>query len=448
VSALSLYPYQQRAVRGVREALTRGLATLRASGETRGPRALLVLPTGGGKGTIIASLAISAAARGKRVLTIVHRREIVLDIAKRVRSGDMACGVILAGEPRTEALVQVAGVATMDAREIDVDADLVIVDEAHHAVAATWAAITARNPRAHVVGLTATPVRSDGQGLKDAFDELVVGSTIAELVGLGVLAPVDVVGPARRQSALSMAPFEAWQQHAGGRPTVAFCATIAESRALVAALTEQGVAAAHVDGDTSRRRRDAILEDFSAGRLDVVSNVAVLTEGWDCARAEVILLARGCDSPGTLLQTIGRGRRFGDDASKRCLLVDLCGAVHQHGMPDAPRDWTLDGLRAPAKGSADAIRQCPECGAVYLVAEHPRACPAGHVPPPQPEREVKPAPVSFITSTVPRAELQAEFDRLSQLARERRWKPNAVPVLFKQRFGFWPARMRETRRVA
>ena len=432
----ALRAYQLRAVEAVRDAFGRV------------KRVLLVLPTGGGKTHTAAALIARAHARGRRCLFLVHRREIVRDTACRLQAAGIPCGVVMAGERATDAPVQVASVQTIAARELAPPADLLIWDEAHHVAADTWRTIAAQYPGAYHLGLTATPVRSDGQGLRDAFDELVVGSTIAELVGLGVLAPVDVVGPARRQSQLSMAPFEAWQQHAGGRPTVAFCATIAESRALVAALTEQGVAAAHVDGDTSRRRRDAILEDFAAGRLDVVSNVAVLTEGWDCARAEVILLARGCDSPGTLLQTIGRGRRFGDDASKRCLLVDLCGAVHQHGMPDAPRDWTLDGLRAPAKGSADAIRQCPECGAVYLVAEHPRACPAGHVPPPQPEREVKPAPVSFITSTVPRAELQAEFDRLSQLARERRWKPNAVPVLFKQRFGFWPARMRETRRVA
>jgi superfamily II DNA or RNA helicase len=445
---VSLRGYQLRAVEAVRDALSRVLAGLRASSQTRGPKVLLVLPTGGGKGTIISALACSAAARGKRVLVIVHRREIVLDIARRTRQEGAPCGVILAGEPRTEALVQVAGVATMDAREIDVDADLVIVDEAHHAVAATWAAITARNPRAHVVGFTATPIRSDGQGLRDAFDELVVGSTVAELVALGVLAPCDVVGPGKRQSQLSMAPFAAYQRWCIGRPTVAFCATIAESKALVAALTEQGVAAAHLDGSTPARRRDAILEDFAEGRLDVLSNVAVLTEGWDCARAEVILLARGCDSPGTLLQILGRGRRFGADPSKRCLLVDLCGAVHQHGMPDADREWTLDGLRAPKKSESEAIRQCAECGAVYLVAQHPRACPAGHVTPPQPVREVKPVAVTFITSTTPRHVLQARFDELSQLARERRWKPAAAAVIFKREFGFWPARMRETRRVA
>lgn len=429
----TLRGYQLRAVEAVRDAFGRV------------KRVLLVLPTGAGKTHTAAELIARAHRKGRRVLFLVHRREIVRDTARRLQAAGIPCGVVMAGERVSEAPVQVASVQTLAARELHPPADLILWDEAHHVAADTWRDIAAQYPHAYHLGLTATPVRSDGQGLRDAFDELVVGSTIAELVALGVLAPVDVVGPGKRQSALSMAPFEAWQRWATGRPTVAFCATIAESRALVAALTAQGVAAAHVDGDTPKRRRDAILADFAEGRLDVVSNVAVLTEGWDCARAEVILLARGCDSPGTLLQTIGRGRRYGADRSKRCLLIDLCGAVHQHGMPDSERDWTLDGLRAPRKGDTDPIRQCAECGAVYEVRLHPRACPQGHVPPPQPVREVQPAEVGRIHATVPRHVLQARFDELSRLARERRWKPAAAAVIFKKEFGFWPARMRETR---
>lgn len=431
-----LRAYQLRAVEAVRDAF----------GRVR--RVLLVLPTGAGKTHTAAALIARAHARGRRCLFLVHRREIVLDTARRLTAAGIPCGVVMAGHPATDAPVQVASVQTIAARELAPGAELLIWDEAHHVAADTWRDIAALYPRAYHLGLTATPVRSDGQGLRDAFDELVVGSTVAELVALGVLAPCDVVGPPKRQSALSMAPFAAYQRWCAGRPTVAFCATIAESRALVAALTEQGIAAAHLDGDTSPRQRDRILEDFAEGRLDVVSNVAVLTEGWDCARAEVLLLARGCDSPGTLLQILGRGRRFGSDPSKRCLLVDLCGAVHQHGMPDADRDWTLDGLAHRPRAAADATRQCAECGRVYEARLYPRACPAGHAAPPKPVREVKPAAVGAIHQTATREEMQAEFDRLSQLRRERGWKPAAVPVMFKQKFGFWPSRMRESRRVA
>lgn len=435
-----LRPVQLRAVEGLRDAF----------GRTR--RVLLVAPTGFGKTAVAAELMHRAHLRGRRCLFLVHRREIVRDTARRLRARGVDAGVVMVGEPCTEAAVQVASLQTITARELALPlgaGDLVVWDEAHHCDAETYRAIAAQYPAPYHLGLTATPERSDRAGLRDAFDELVVGASIAELVGLGLLTPIDVVGPGKRQSALSMAPFDALRRFAPGRPTVAFVESVGASRALVEACTEQGIAAAHLDGNTPRRRRDAILEDFETGRIDVLSNVFVLTEGWDCARAEVCLLARGCEGVGPFLQMVGRVRRVGADPAKRALLIDLCGAVWQHRMPDADRDWTLDGLAHPAANDDDlAIRQCAECGAVYEVAKHPRCCPNGHVPPPPPPKEIAPAPVSIIRATFAPGELQAEFDRLSALARERAWKPKAVPVLFKQKFGFWPSGMRESRRSA
>lgn len=435
-----LRPVQLRAVDLLRDAF----------GRVR--RVLLVAPTGFGKTAVASELMARAHRKGRRCLFLVHRREIVRDTARRLLARGIPAGVLMVGERgTTDAPVQVASVQTITARVLALTlgaGDLVVWDEAHHCDAETYRAIAEQFPAPFHLGLSATPERSDRRGLRDAFEELVVGASTAELVDLGLLAPIAVVGPAKRQSALSMTPMEALQRWARGRPAVAFVESVEASRALVAALGAEGIAAAHLDGTTPAKRRDAILEAFAAGRLDVLSNVFVLTEGWDCSRAEVCLLARGCEAVGPFLQMIGRVRRVGDDPTKEALLIDLCGAVHQHGMPDADREWSLDGLVRRAPNDDEAIRQCPQCGAVYVAAEHPRACPNGHVPPPQPEREVKPAAVSWITSTVPRHVMQARFDELSQMARERRWKPAAVGVLFKEEFGFWPARMRETRRSA
>lgn len=435
-----LRPVQIRAVDQLRDAF----------GRVR--RVLLVAPTGFGKTRVAAELIARAVRRGRRCVFLVHRREIALDTRDRIVADGIACGLLMAGEPLTDAPVQVAMVQTVAAREVVLDLralDLVVWDEAHHCDAATYRAIAEQCPDVFHLGLTATPERSDRRGLRDAFDELVIGATVAELVALELLAPIDVVGPAKRQSALAMAPMEAYQRHALGRPTVAFVESVGASRALVESLAAEGIAAAHLDGNTPARRRDAILEDFDAGRLDVLSNVFVLTEGWDCARAEVCLLARGCDGAGPFLQMIGRVRRLGTDATKRALLIDLVGAVHQHGMPDAHREWSLDGLvKRAANDDADALAQCPECGAVYVAAEWPGACPNGHARPERAARAVEPAPLVRITTAADRAAHQREFDRLSQLARERRWKPKAVGALFKRQFGFWPAGMRETRRSA
>lgn len=437
----ALRGYQLRAVEGVRDAF----------GRVR--RVLLALPTGAGKTHTAAELIARAWARGRRVWFIVHRREIALDTWRRLVARAVPCGLMMADEPVTDAPVQVVMVQTLTARGTRVTlgkGDLVVWDECHHCEADTYRAVAEQCPETFHLGLTATPERGDGAGLRDAFDEIVAPITSRELVALGVLAPVDVKGPRRRQSRLSMSAFEAWGRWGRGRPTVAFCESIPASLALVDALTEQGVAAAHLDGSTPTRRREQILEDFDAGRLDVISNVFVLAEGWDCARVEVILLARGCGSAATFVQIIGRGRRLGDNPHKRCTLVDLCGAVWQHGMPDADREMTLDGVRSrPAAEDGDgAIAQCPECGEVYEVAGYARACPNGHERPGRPVREVKRAPVGDIATVVSREELQAEFDRLMRLARERGWSPKAAPTMFWKRFGFWPVRMRESRRAA
>lgn len=429
---LTLRPYQLRAVAEVRTAFQRAR------------RVLLVLPTGGGKTALASVLIANAHAKGRRCLFLVHRREIVLDTARRLRAAGVPCGVVMAGEPLTDDPVQVASIQTVVARELAVAADLVVWDEAHHAAAETYKAVAGLYPTAYHLGLTATPERSDRQGLRDAFDEIVVGSTIRELTELGVLAPCDVVGPTRRRDALAMAPFDGWQRWADGRPTVAFVDSIDASQRFVAELSVVGVAAAHLDGATPVRERDAILAAFKAGTIDVLSNVFVLTEGWDEARAEVILLARGTGAVGPYLQMIGRALRIGADRSKRATLIDLCGTVHQHGLPGEDREWTLDGI-GRAKQAREWVRQCAVCGSVFEGRKWPATCPDGHPFPPRPLRKVRADDVARIASVTPRSDMQAEFDRLCVVARRRGWKPQAVGMQFKARFGFWPQGFRETR---
>ena len=262
-----------------------------------------------------------------------------MDTARRLRAAGVPCGVVMASEARTDAPVQVCSIQTLVAREQHPPADLLVWDEAHHCAAETYRAIRAQYPAAWHLGLTATPERSDGAPLGDAFEALVAPVTVSELVDLGHLAPIDVIAPATRlQSAIGATPAAAWLEHGGGRPAVVFCGTIAESRECVEAL---GARAAHLDGATPTRERDEILRRFEGGDLDVISNCAVLTEGWDSARAEVCVLARGCGSLPVYLQTIGRVRRTGGRADKRCLLLDLAGAAHEHGLPDEDRDWSL-----------------------------------------------------------------------------------------------------------
>ena len=421
---MQLRPHQTRAIDDVREAFRRHR------------RVLLVAPTAFGKTATSAQLIAWAVARGRRVLFLVHRREIVLDTHRRLPGS----GLVMAGERVTDAPVQVASIQTVVAREQHPPADLVVWDEAHHCDADTYRAVAAQYPNAWHLGLSATPTRADGAGLRDAFDEIVVGATVAELVEGGYLAPVDVVAPPKRLAGIAADAVGAWVTHAAGRPTVAFHGTVAESRAFADALGQRGIVARHIDGGTHSRERDDALRLFDAGRVQVLSNVFVLTEGWDCARAEVCLLARGCGSDATFLQMVGRVRRVSapDNPGKRALLVDLAGVVHEHGHPDEPREYTLDGIRRP-RSDRPWITQCQACGCVVEGAKRGLRCPmcGGAWPAPKPVR-VQRAEVGA-ASIVPRAVKDARLRELIEQAEARGYKPGWVGVRFKEEFGHWPA---------
>lgn len=426
---MELRDYQVRAIDLVRAEYRRGRRAV-----------LLVLPTGAGKTATASQLIAWAVARGRRCLFVVHRREIVLDTHRRLVAAGVPCGVVMAGEKPSDAAVQVCSVQTLVAREQHPAADLIVWDEAHHCTAGTYRDIRAQYPSAWHLGLTATPERSDGAPLGDAFEALVAPITVAELVAAGHLAPIEVLAPPTRlQSAIGATPADAWREHGGGRPAVIFTGTIAESRECVEALGER---AAHLDGSTPRRERDEILRRFEAGELDVVSNCSVLTEGWDSARAEVCVLARGCGSLPVYLQTIGRVRRTGGNAAKRCLLIDLAGAAHEHGMPDEDREWSLDeGQEQRRKSDREALSTCLHCGAVVRYASRGPQCRKCDAPWPPPERvEVQRQPLAAVVVSATRREREDELARLERIARARGYKPGWVGVRFKEKFGFWPRR--------
>ena len=424
---MHLRPHQTRTVDAVRSAFRRVR------------RVLIVAPTGFGKTAVAAQLIAWAVARGHRVLFLVHLREVVLDTARRLGAAGVPCGVVMAGVVATEASVQVACIGTVAAREAHPAADLVIWDEAHHAAADTYRAIAAQYPRAWHLGLTATPERADGAGLRDAFDELVVGATVRELVVGGYLAPIDIIAPAARLQGLAEDPVEAWARVAPGRPTVAFCRTVAESSALAESFAARGLRAAHVDGGTPKRQRGSALAAFAAGCLDVLTNVYVLTEGWDAPRAEVCLMARGCGSDAMFLQTVGRVRRLAHPG-QRAMLIDLAGVVHEHGHPDEDRVYTLDGVARRAKEDREWLAQCRACGCVVEGSRRGARCPqcGAAWPAPKPTK-IQPAALQAPTRIVTRAEKESVLRGLVETAEQRGYRAGWVGMEFKRRYGHWPA---------
>lgn len=433
---IALRPHQTRTVEAVRDAFARVR------------RVLVVAPTGFGKTAVAAVLIARAIARGRRVLFLVHLREVVLDTARRLSAAGVACGVLMAGVEPADARVQVACIGTVAAREAHPDADLVIWDEAHHAAADSYRAIAAQYPGAWHLGLTATPQRADGAGLRDAFDEIVIGATVRELVDGGYLTPIDIIAPERRLAGIAGDPVDAWARVAPGRPTVAFCRTVVEAEALAQSFTARGLRAACIDGATPKRQRDSVIAAFAEGRLDVLTNVFVLTEGWDAPRAEVCLMARGCGSDAMFLQTVGRVRRVAYPG-QRALLLDLAGVVHEHGHPDEDRIYSLDGVGRRAKSDREWLAQCGACGCVVEGSRRGPRCPQCGAAWPAPKAtKIETARLATPTRIIPRAEKDAKLRELIEQARARGYRIGWVGMEFKRLFGHWPAGLPTAGRVA
>lgn len=370
---MKLRSYQERAIDACRGQYAAGARAV-----------VLVLPTGAGKTIVAAVIASAVIARGGRVLFLADRIELLdQTVAKFAAVGVTNVRVIRAdiddGNP--DAPATIASIPTLRGAkwlERMPEATFVIIDECHGARAAGTTAIVQRYPRARLLGLTATPYRGDNQGLGHVFDALVEGATMHELTELGHLVPLRTWSPPEPLSSgrLAISPLEAYRRHAAGRRAIVFAASVEAAHAFAADLDVGGVPAACVHGELADDVRRDVRARFDAGALRAVTNVDIWTEGTDIPAADACILACRPGHPGRLIQMVGRVLRPSPDTGKRdAVLVDLQGSVLEHGLPDLPRTYSLDG-KAISRPDRLAIRQCPACGGVFTTARvRGGACP-------------------------------------------------------------------------
>jgi len=376
---VTLWVHQERAIESTRDAIRRG---------ARAP--LIVCPTGGGKTRIGVQICASALARGNRALWLAHRRELIDQAAEDLRrNGAVGVGLIRAGYAQDlQHPIQVASIQTLLARRGEPlpQAEIVVCDEAHHYVAAEYQAIAAQYATSIRVGLTATPQRSDGTSLGNLFDALINVASIRELTQAGFLVPCNVVRPDQRQDAHTIAqdPVTAYRDYAPRSQAIVFCGDVSEAKACAERFSAIGVPAACVDGKMPAGERDSAIERFKAGRLRVLTNCFVLTEGFNHPAVETCILARSCGIVSTYLQIVGRVLRASPGKTS-ALLIDLTGAVLTHGLPDDDREWTLDG-KGYRKSDAQPVVQCKVHGFAFRPWEGCPACEKSGSPQPVPIR--------------------------------------------------------------
>jgi superfamily II DNA or RNA helicase len=362
---VTLRPYQSAFIDRLYAAAARGWRRARLDGHTRGPRLVGVSPTGSGKTRIATEIVRRAVAKGKRVLCLAHRTELVAQAVKTIVDAGIVVGCIAASSAWAvvaDAPVQVASIQTLLARGVYPPADLVVWDECHHCseAAEEWSSLLTHYPDAFVVGLTATPERGDGSGLAPLFEDLVLGPTVRELTELKHLVPCEVVRPGRvlKAGEIAQDPVTAYLEHGEQRQAIAYVRSVEEAEGLAARFSAACVSAACIHATSGADFRAKALEDYRAGRLRVLTNVYVLTEGTDLPMCKCIILARGCGTAGMFLQIVGRGLR--PHGEQTALLLDLVGSSHLHGMPEDERGYSLEGRGIKPV----TVPMCPRCGSV------------------------------------------------------------------------------------
>lgn len=377
---VSLRPYQIELIDKTRFLMRQGCHSI-----------ILQSPTGSGKTLLTAHMLKTCAVRGQRAFFIVHRRELVKQSIRAFSDVGLPYGVISAGwweEPKQP--VQIASIQSLIRRHHKhAKPNLIVWDEAHHLGAESWKRLHAQYPNAYHIGLTATPCRLDGKGLGTFFKEMLQGPSVAWLIENGFLSKYRLFAPSSIDTskiATRMGDYAKetlatlvdrptitgdaiahYKRLADGKRAVVFAVSIEHSKHIVAQFQAAGVEAEHVDGETPMEVRDAAIERFRKGDLQVLSNVELFGEGFDIPNIEAAILLRPTQSLGLYLQQIGRALRP-SLGKEQAIILDHAGNYQRHGLPDEERTWTLENgasnVRSGANGTS--VRVCGRCFAAQF----------------------------------------------------------------------------------
>lgn len=377
---MKLRPYQEEMLAKTREELKRH------------KRVLLQAPTGAGKTALTVFMMRRAAYQGKRSMFLVHQNELLSQTSRALWAQKLEHGMIAAGRGRSRQPAQVASVQTLVRRLDQYEApDLIIIDECHRSASASYKTILEYWPGARVVGLTATPERTDGKGLDDTYETMVTGPSIRYLMDAGYLCDYEIFAPPNTLDLASvktrMGDYDkgeieekvdkptitgdavsTYLKNARGKRCVVMCVSIKHAEHVRDSYLAAGVPAEMIEGRMTNKEREAVLGRMRTGETLVIAQVQLLIEGVDIPSIEVVQWLRPTQSLIVWMQGNGRGLR--PSPGKGALLVlDHVGNWSRHGLPDDHREWSLEG-RKNRKRKTDndpdvRVQQCQQCYHVF-----------------------------------------------------------------------------------
>lgn len=457
MSEIVLHDFQADAVLKVMLLLDQDLSTI------------LVAPTGGGKTVMGAEIVRRLAAGGKRVVWLAHTRELVHQASRAFHRAGITHGMIMADTETVMHPVMVASIQTVMARGWAEQYDVVVVDEAHHAVADTWSD-TVRDAEADcTLGLTATPYRLDGKPLGEFFERMVVAATPRELCERGMLHAPRTFAPCTpdmrkvrkvggdyvaAQAAAVMCDgaivgniVDHWRRLSPGRKTLGFACNIEHARVMSDAFIAAGIRSGYIHGGMPKPERDEVLRDHREGGFDVLWNCMILTEGWDLPALETAIIARPTASMGLHRQMIGRVMRTCPNKAG-ALVLDHAGNTLRHRLVTMDLHLSLEGECGFRTMPGDEVttcracmaivkvsdKNCPDCGA--LIRQHDETLDG------MGEKKKIPDHVDGelvdVGDGMAHKRLAEEWDELMAECHARGFKPGWAMYTWKERHGHWP----------
>ena len=375
---MELRPYQNQLANDIRGAFGSGAN-----------RPLAVSPTGSGKTVLFSYITSQVLKRGSRVIIVAHRREILDQISATLKRVGVPHGFIQAGKSTSNQPAMVASIQTLARRLDTIPApDLVIIDEAHHAVSKSYVQMFAAWPNAKFIGVTATPERLDGKGLGAMFDRMVMGPSVQWLIDNGFLAqpvyyaPREVVdlsqvhtvaGDFDRSEAEEIVDTPRitgdavthYVRFCNRQRAVAFCISVAHAQHVADTFNSCGIPSASIDGTLDPEVRKQRVEDLTAGKILVLTSCELISEGFDLPAVNAAILLRPTQSLSMHLQQVGRALRP-YPGKTNAIILDHVGNCLRHGLAEQERDWDLGGReKRLKKSSLVETKQCSKCFAIF-----------------------------------------------------------------------------------
>jgi len=371
----TLRPYQQHAKEEIFEAWDEH------------DNVMFQMPTGTGKTRLFTSIISDIKSWGilnsvdTKILIIAHRIELIEQISESLSKYRIPHGVIAGGKERDlRQHVQVASIQTithhsnMSAAQ-DLNVNFIIIDEAHHSMANSYKKLWTMYEGAKKLGVTATPWRMNHSGFQSIYDTLILSQPIKEFIADGWLAPYnyysiqdksalqneinsidefDIEGD-YKVSALERVMdtghiraqlLDSYLKYAKGKKGIIYSISRKHSDHICSEFKEAGVSIVRIDSKTPRDERQLYVKRFKNGQIDIIVNVDIFSEGFDCPDIEFVQLARPTKSLVKYLQQVGRGLRTTENKS-RCVILDNVGLHITFGLPDSDRNWDNDFVGEP-----------------------------------------------------------------------------------------------------